>query len=202
MNPLTERIVLQKTKVDDLEAVRSLNLWGQNLDDMSILRKMPNATVLSLSVNKINSLASFADCRNLSELYLRKNEVTDLSEVKHLKPLSKLRILWLCENPCASSPSYRAQVIAALPQLEKLDNIDIKPEERALAKKAAAASSSPPQPSRPAHPNASPNSAQRAGLDRSQRNIVTAVLALLNELSPSSLELVHQDISTRLVSRQ
>ena len=37
--------------------------------------------VLSLSVNRITSLKQFAACPSLEELYLRKNEIADLSEV-------------------------------------------------------------------------------------------------------------------------
>jgi Leucine-rich repeat (LRR) protein len=62
-----------------LEDVRSLNLWGQGLSDLSIVTKMPNIEVLSLSVNKITSLAAFANCTRLQELYLRKNEVLNHS---------------------------------------------------------------------------------------------------------------------------
>jgi hypothetical protein len=40
-------------------------------------------------------------------------------------------VLWLSDNPCADTPNYRAQVIRALPALTKLDNEEVKPEERA-----------------------------------------------------------------------
>lgn len=39
---------------------------------ISIIRQMPNLEVLSLSVNKISTLADFAHCPKLRELYLRK----------------------------------------------------------------------------------------------------------------------------------
>ncbi|KAG5460832.1 MAG: hypothetical protein BJ554DRAFT_7072, partial [Olpidium bornovanus] len=59
---------------------------------------------------------------NLTELYLRKNRISDISEVRHLAGLKKLRILWLCDNPCAQHPQYRTLVLKHLPWLEKLDN--------------------------------------------------------------------------------
>lgn len=77
-------MVLGKAKVDSLAAVKSLNLWGNDLYDVSILRRMPNAEVLSLSVNRISSLADFASCSRLAELYLRKNEIADLAQVGYL----------------------------------------------------------------------------------------------------------------------
>lgn len=45
---------------------------------------MPNIEICSLSLNKIISLKEFAYCKKLSELYLRKNLVTDLLEIKYL----------------------------------------------------------------------------------------------------------------------
>ena len=37
------------------------------------------------SVNKISTLADFVNCLNLEELYIRKNEIRDLAEIRHLK---------------------------------------------------------------------------------------------------------------------
>ena len=39
-------------------------------------------------------------------------------------------MLWLCDNPCAEVPGYRARVVLALPRLEKLDNEEITERER------------------------------------------------------------------------
>eukprot|EP00754_Rhynchopus_humris_P038438 Rhum_TRINITY_DN21057_c0_g1::Rhum_TRINITY_DN21057_c0_g1_i1::g.173011::m.173011 len=212
---LTERIVLQKTKLDNLSQVKNLNVWGSSLDDVSIVKLMPNVSVLSLSVNKISSLSHFAQCTNLTELYLRKNEVASLEQVQHLKRLPKLKILWLCDNPCAADPLYRQYVIRTLPTLEKLDNNDVLPEERNEAARlpqkdidAAGAGKggggggarSSPAPSRPkpVSGNVSPSHQAGHGSDRTQTNVLTAVLALLNELSPASLESVQHEISQRL----
>lgn len=77
---LTAQIVKSKTKVDRqafeadaelagghhefrslglccrLSDVKSLNCWGQDLTDVTILCEMPNVEVLSLSVNRISTL--------------------------------------------------------------------------------------------------------------------------------------------------
>ena len=241
---LTERIVLQKTKLDNLSQVKNLNVWGSSLDDVSIVKQvcfrrdmtrlsfahptpcahplhtssflppppqMPNVSVLSLSVNKISSLSHFAQCANLTELYLRKNEVASLEQVQHLKRLPKLKILWLCDNPCAADPLYRQYVIRTLPSLEKLDNNDVLPEERneaarlpqkdidaAGAGKGGARSSPVPARPKPVSGNVSPSHQAGHGSDRTQTNVLTAVLALLNELSPASLESVQHEITQRL----
>lgn len=108
---LTEQIIRGKTRLDKLEEVKNLNLWGQDLDDVTILSKLPNVEVLSLSVNRISSLRDFRHCTKLQELYLRKNYVTDMSEIQYLGQLRDLKVLWLCDNPCADHPLYR-QIVA------------------------------------------------------------------------------------------
>ena len=40
--PLTEKLVLSKTRAESLDAVRNLNLWGTDLGDVSLLQRMPN----------------------------------------------------------------------------------------------------------------------------------------------------------------
>lgn len=107
MVALTEAYVKAKTRIDRLDDIKNLNLWGQDLSDVSLLQQMPNLEVLSLSVNSIASLKEFRHCARLQELYLRKNTVSDLQEVRYLAGLRDLKVLWLCDNPCADHPSYR-----------------------------------------------------------------------------------------------
>lgn len=38
---------------------------------------------------------------------------------------SALQVLWLCDNPCADDPAYKATVTRYLPHLQKLDNEDL-----------------------------------------------------------------------------
>ena len=134
---LTEELVLQRTKAKTLSEVRSLNMWGQDISDVGLLLRMPNVEVLSLSVNGIGSLSSFRKCHRLRELYLRKNDVTNLADIQYLAGIKCLKILWLSDNPCAEAAEYRATVIQYLPNLEKLDNIDVTDSERLSANSGA-----------------------------------------------------------------
>ncbi len=59
--------------------IKKLNLWGHDLDKIDIIEKMINLEVLSLSLNKIKSLKPFKHLYNLRELFLRRNEIKDLS---------------------------------------------------------------------------------------------------------------------------
>lgn len=79
-----------QTRLERLDEVRNLNLWGQDLDDVSIVQRLTNVEVLSLSVNRINSLRDFRHCLHLKELYLRKNEIADVTEILSLIPLKQL----------------------------------------------------------------------------------------------------------------
>jgi Leucine-rich repeat (LRR) protein len=109
---LTQDLVFMRSKCDRLDMVKNLNLWGNDISGVSVLRDMPNVEVLSLSVNKITTLQDFKYCSRLTELYLRKNLIADISEVSHLRGLKSLRVLWLWDNPCAESSNYRAYVIS------------------------------------------------------------------------------------------
>ena len=91
---------------------------------------MPQIEICSLSLNKIYSLKDFSSCKKLTELYLRKNLITDLLEVKYLTMCPNLKVLWLWDNPIADHPLYRQFIIKILPNLVKLDNASVTSEER------------------------------------------------------------------------
>ena len=131
--PLTTELIRTRTKTDSLQYVKRFTLCGNDIDDVKLVRQMPNIEVLSLSVNRINTLKDFAHCHKLQELYVRKNSILELSEVQYLADLPDLKVLWLCENPCAGSQYYREYVIAMLPNLENLDKTPITQEERNAA---------------------------------------------------------------------
>ncbi|XP_038642228.1 cilia and flagella associated protein 410 isoform X2 [Scyliorhinus canicula] len=110
---LTKKVVLSRAKASDLDTVKKLNCC----------------------VNNITSLMDFQYCQNISELYLRKNNIQSLAEICYLKGLHRLRVLWLSENPCCGVDSYkyRMTVLRNLPQLQKLDNQVVTEEELAQA---------------------------------------------------------------------
>ncbi|ESO93625.1 hypothetical protein LOTGIDRAFT_119159 [Lottia gigantea] len=120
---LTEKLVLTRTRAQDLDSVKKLNCWGSGITDVSVIRKMINLEVCSLSGNKISSLEDFSHCPNLQELYIRKNKISDLRHVHWLKKLNRLRVLWLADNSCSTGDNYRMTVLKTLPNLQKLDNV-------------------------------------------------------------------------------
>ena len=48
MIKLTEEMVIARTRISDLSSVKKLNCWGADLQDVSLLRRMPNVEVLAL----------------------------------------------------------------------------------------------------------------------------------------------------------
>lgn len=72
-----------------------------------MIKDLPALEICSLSLNKITSLKFFQFSVNLTELYLRKNLITDLFEIKNLRNCTKLKVLWLWDNPIAKHPFYR-----------------------------------------------------------------------------------------------
>ena len=96
---LTADLILQRCKCELLSQVKNINLWGSEIEDVSILKEMPNIEICSLSLNKVKSLRDFQNCRKLVELYLRKNQIENLQELKYLQNLPSLKVLWLWDNP-------------------------------------------------------------------------------------------------------
>ena len=127
---LTIELIQQKTKCYQLYRITNINLWGNDIEDISVLTRLPNLEVVSLSVNQIKSLKSLANKPKLKQLYLRNNKISDFGEIAYLKACPNLEVLWLCENPISQSPNYRVNVISMLPQLKVLDNRPITEAER------------------------------------------------------------------------
>ena len=53
---LTLELIHMKTKTNRIDSIKNLNLWGNDLEDVSIVTQMPALEVLSLSVNQITTL--------------------------------------------------------------------------------------------------------------------------------------------------
>ncbi|XP_022909599.1 cilia- and flagella-associated protein 410 isoform X2 [Onthophagus taurus] len=143
---LTEEMVIARTKISDLGKIKRLNCWGSELVDVTLLRRMPCVEVLSLSINRINTLEDFQFCKRLEELYIRQNNIRDLNQVCYLQALTNLKNLWLGENPCANTDGYRLAVLRALPQLQKFDNVTVTPEELKEAQRKGKVLSHPEDP--------------------------------------------------------
>uniref|UniRef100_A0A182QSY2 U2A'/phosphoprotein 32 family A C-terminal domain-containing protein n=1 Tax=Anopheles farauti TaxID=69004 RepID=A0A182QSY2_9DIPT len=187
MARLTEEMVIARSKQSDLAAIKKLNCWGSELSDVSIIRRMRGVEVLAFSVNRISTLADFENCINLQELYLRKNNLTDIDELVYLQNLPKLKYLWLEENPLVENagPGYRQIVLRALPNLKKLDNVDVTPEEVSEAMRAPVAQ--PPQ-RHEVYENPSPPPPQQQQPPVSQQQYRQQSPVIEQQMSPENTE--------------
>ena len=104
MTKLSEKEVLSRSRAACLSNVRKLISWGNDLTDISIVRKTVNLEILNVSVNKLTSLRDLSHCPKLKELYLRKNCIRNLEEVAYLKNLPQLTVLWINDNPMCDEP--------------------------------------------------------------------------------------------------
>ena len=130
MVKLTLDLIVHKCKTDNLSKIKKLDVWSSDLEEVALVKDMPQLEICSLSLNQLTSLRFFSNCQNLTELYLRKNQISDLLEIRHLQSCHKLKVLWLCDNPMAQHPYYRQFIIKSLPNLIKLDNAPVTQEER------------------------------------------------------------------------
>lgn len=225
---LSENLVLAKTKADRLQQVKNLNLWGAELNDISLVAQLINLEVLALSVNHVTTLRDISECKNLRELYLRKNDIASLGEVYYLSKLPNLTTLWLSDNPCAKDPNYRMFTVRCCPNLKQLDSIEVSPQERTEAQQLPASvindivssrlqpppGPTPVQPAPqvapksplPTVPDVTPQPSQQIPVrsdsfvsnKQTQKTILTAVLTLLPELGSESMELLYREIGERL----
>lgn len=131
---LEQKECLNRSRAACLENIRNLNVWGSSLHDISIVKNLINLEVLNLSVNDVHSLQDLSHCPRMKEVYLRRNKIHDLEEIKFLKNLPNLQILWLADNPCTQNENYKHTIIRNLPNLVKLDSCVITEEDREIAK--------------------------------------------------------------------
>ena len=121
---LTKELILSRLPTDNLDSIKTLNLWGNNLEDISIIAEMPSLEIISLSGNNIKDIKALKNLKSLKELYLQDNNISDFNQIEYLKNCKKLEILNLSENPISQQQNYSQKILSILPNLKKLDDLD------------------------------------------------------------------------------
>ena len=121
---LIKELIMSRLGSDKLDSIKTLNLWGNNIDDISLLSEMPSLEILSLSTNHIQDLRPLKNLKNLKELYLQDNNISDINQIEFLKNCKQLEILNLSENPITKFQNYRQKVLNILPFLKRLDDME------------------------------------------------------------------------------
>lgn len=57
---LNVQLIQMRCKTDRLDEIDKINLWGNDLEEVSIIRQMHNVKVVSLALNKLQTLEDFA----------------------------------------------------------------------------------------------------------------------------------------------
>jgi internalin A len=97
----------------ELKQLTELNLSSNQISDLSPLKELQQLTSLDLYNNLISDLNSLKELQQLTSLYLRRNQISDLNPIKGLQQLT---VLGLSKNRIGNlSPLDRLQ------QLTKLD---------------------------------------------------------------------------------
>ncbi|CAF0938026.1 unnamed protein product [Adineta steineri] len=127
----------------DIEKIEYLDKWCRELRILylqsNLISKIENVSRLkkleyiNLALNNIEYIENLSGCESLNKLDLTLNFIGTLSCVENLRDNMHLADLYLTGNPCADHEGYRDYVIATLPQLQKLDGVEITKTDRILA---------------------------------------------------------------------
>lgn len=130
---------------EDIERIENVQNWCRDLKILLLqsniiarienLHKLKRLEYLNLAVNNIERIENLELCESLNKLDLTLNFIGELTSVESLRGNYNLRELILTGNPCTDYEGYQDYVIATLPQLTKLDSVEITDTIRLLAKR-------------------------------------------------------------------
>eukprot|EP01084_Bolivina_argentea_P173202 299990_1 len=139
-----EEITLHQYNIEKIELIQShckhlkiLYLQNNLIDKIENLYKLKELQYLNLALNNITKIEGLETCESLNKLDLTLNfiDIDNFEEsVNNLKQNIFLSELHLTGNPCTDFKDYRLFIIHLLPQLKKLDSIEIKKSETIKAK--------------------------------------------------------------------
>ena len=110
--------------------VKKLWIFQNQLESLEGVQAMLGLEELWAQSNVLKSLDGIEFCRNMVNLGLAGNPISDFSEIRRLKSLSSLKSLSMNDVhfgrcPLTFEPAYKEFVITALKQLSLLDDIQI-----------------------------------------------------------------------------
>lgn len=76
--------------ISNLTKLRELNLFGNEIDDVSQLQRLTNLTSLNLATNNISNIEPLRNLTNLEELQLNGNNIRDIKPLSNMLNLKKL----------------------------------------------------------------------------------------------------------------
>lgn len=137
-----EELALHQQHLEKIEGLHKicrhlkiLLLQNNLISRIENLHRLKELDYLNLALNNIAKVQNLQRCESLRKLDLTMNFVpaSGLLCIHSLQANLLLEEVYLMGNPCSDWPDYRAYVIAAVPQLKKLDGTEIRPSERIAA---------------------------------------------------------------------
>jgi len=138
-----EEIALHQLEIEKIETLNNCRclkivyLQSNLIFKIEGLHKLKKLDYLNLALNNISRIENLEGCEALYKLDLTCNfiDCDELYTVGALKNNTLLRDLYLTGNPCAQhwESGYRDYVVATLPQIEKLDGVEVLRAERIKA---------------------------------------------------------------------
>jgi len=131
-NNLIEKIDGLKT----LKKLKYLSLANNFISTIINLEELNRLENLDLHQNQIHSIPIWFGKRltSLKILNLANNQISSFDQITRLRGLYQLRELYLQGNPIDQHEHYRLLVISYVPNLQRLDGIDVSENERKQAK--------------------------------------------------------------------
>ena len=126
--PALEQLKLSGSNVAtvrDLGLLRNVQvLWlaRSGVHDLEGISALPVLRELYAAFNNVSDLSPLMGAEHLQVLDLEGNAIDDPAEVQYLAFCEELQSLTLLDNAVADAADFRAQVAAALPRLELLDD--------------------------------------------------------------------------------
>ena len=124
----------------DIEKIENIDKWCRDLkilylqsnliDKIENVGKLKQLEYLNLALNNVAKVENLEKCENLNKLDLTVNFIAELTSIESLRSNEFLQEMYMTGNPCAKFDNYREYVIATLPQVERLDGIEVTNTER------------------------------------------------------------------------
>ncbi|KAK2725069.1 hypothetical protein QYM36_001502 [Artemia franciscana] len=115
-----------EASLTELKELSLVNQRFSTVDGIGDIRKLKHLKRVNLTLNLLGSIEKLGSLEELEIADFSCNNIASVSEVcEELKECLKLNDLTLLGNPCTRSPNYRNYVIASLPQLLRLDHVEI-----------------------------------------------------------------------------
>lgn len=127
-----EEISLHQSDIEKIEHIdrwcrelKILYLQSNLIDKIENVGKLKQLEYLNLALNNIEVVENLEKCENLKKLDLTVNFIAELTTIESLRGNIFLQEMYMTGNPSSKFENYREFVIATLPQLQRLDGIEI-----------------------------------------------------------------------------